>query len=202
MASSINHFRSQLNGFNRTDVVQFIQKTTIEHERVTRQLQEENARLQEELASLKNDSARLRQANETLTAELDTLQLQLSAAADNVCESLPVSSLDAPMQPITSVVSTAPAASDFNEMELAAYRRAELTERMARERAAASVQRMQTAFSQAQEKLAITNQDMATLIDTFRADFARLEQLLGVTQGIFDESAANVKAAAEVCGEG
>ena len=199
MASSINHFRSQLNGFNRTDVVQFIQKLTIEHEKTTRQLQDENTRLNQELESLRNDAARLRQANETLTAELSVLLANPTPAPDTVEAPTPVA--EEPMQPITSVVPASPPAPDFNEMELAAYRRAELTERMARERAAASVQRMQTAFSQAQEKLALSNQDMATLIDTFRADFSRLEQLLCTTQGIFDESTANVKAAAEVCGE-
>ena len=41
------NFRSALNGFNRTDVVQFIQRQTVEHEKAMRHLREENARLKQ-----------------------------------------------------------------------------------------------------------------------------------------------------------
>ena len=41
MAATTDSFRSSLHGFNRMDVVQFIQKTTSEHELELRRLAEE-----------------------------------------------------------------------------------------------------------------------------------------------------------------
>ena len=72
---------------------------------------------------------------------------------------------------------------------------------MARERASASAQRMKTVFAQADEKLTITSQDLATLLDTFRVDFEKAQQILATAQGIVDESSAGLKAAAEIAGE-
>lgn len=194
MAVNIENFRSALHGFNRTDVVQFIQAQTAEHEKALRLLREENTRLQEALEAARAEAAEASTQLEALTAAQE--------AAAQSAEAVPSpseSALNAPMAPMASVVSAAP--SNFNEMELAAYRRAEMTERMARERAAASAERMKTVFSQADEKLALTSQDFATLLDTFRNDFDKLEQLLSTAQGIVDESSAGLKAAAEVAGE-
>ena len=53
MAATTDSFRSSLHGFNRMDVVQFIQKTTSEHELELRRLAEERTRQQEELEQLK-----------------------------------------------------------------------------------------------------------------------------------------------------
>ena len=194
MAVNIENFRTSLHGFNRTDVVQFIQAQTAEHEKALRLLREENTRLQEALEAARAEAAEASTQLEALTAAQE--------AAAQSAEAVPSpseSALNAPMAPMASVVSAAP--SNFNEMELAAYRRAEMTERMARERAAASAERMKTVFSQADEKLTLTSQDFATLLDTFRNDFDKLEQLLSTAQGIVDESSAGLKAAAEVAGE-
>ena len=194
MAVNIENFRTSLHGFNRTDVVQFIQAQTAEHEKALRLLREENTRLQEALEAARAEAAEASTQLEALTAAQEA-----AAQSEEAVPSPSESALNAPMAPMASVVSAAP--SNFNEMELAAYRRAEMTERMARERAAASAERMKTVFSQADEKLALTSQDFATLLDTFRNDFDKLEQLLSTAQGIVDESSAGLKAAAEVADE-
>ncbi len=194
MAVNIENFRTALHGFNRTDVVQFIQAQTTEHEKALRLLREENTRLQEALEAARAEAAEAKAQLEALTAAQE--------AAAQSAEDIPAPSepaLNAPMAPVASVVAAAP--SSFNEMELAAYRRAEMTERMARERAAASAERMKTVFAQADEKLTLTSQDFATLLDAFRNDFDKMEQLLSTAQGIVDESSAGLKAAAEVAGE-
>lgn len=194
MAVNIENFRTALHGFNRTDVVQFIQAQTTEHEKALRLLREENTRLQEALEAARAEAAEAK-------AQLEALPAAQEAAAQSA-EAVPApseSALNAPMAPVASVVAAAP--SNFNEMELAAYRRAEMTERMARERAAASAERMKTVFAQADEKLTLTSQDFATLLDAFRNDFDKMEQLLSTAQGIVDESSAGLKAAAEVAGE-
>lgn len=55
MAATTDSFRSSLHGFNRMDVVQFIQKTTSEHELELRRLAEERTRQQEELEQQKKE---------------------------------------------------------------------------------------------------------------------------------------------------
>lgn len=199
MAASMN-FRNALNGFNRTDVVQFIQNQTTEHEKEMRILREENARLQEAL-----DAART-EAEEAKSALAAMISVSADAKDDTVFEDdtaseddAPVAELDAPIPPAATVV--APAPSDYNELELAAYRRAEMTERMARERAAASANRMKSVFAQADEKLSLTSQDMITMIDTFRSDFEKMQQLLVTARGIVNESSAGLKAASDICSE-
>ena len=39
------NFRAAINGFNRSDVVNYIEECSINHERALRQLRDENARL-------------------------------------------------------------------------------------------------------------------------------------------------------------
>ena len=194
MAANIENFRSALHGFNRTDVVQFIQAQTTEHEKALRLLREENARLQEALEAARAEAEEAQAQLEALTAAQET-----AVASAEAVPAPDEAALNAPMPPAASVVAAAP--SNFNEMELAAYRRAEMTERMARERAAASAERMKTVFAQADEKLTLTSQDFATLLDAFRNDFDKVEQLLTTAQGIVDESSAGLKAAAEIVGE-
>lgn len=200
MADSMPGFRSALNGFNRNDVVQFIQTQTIEHEKALRVLRDENARLQEALDAARAENEVLRSLNASLT-ELK----QAEAPAQAVPEApAPVvteapAALDAPMMPAATVVKAA--APDFNEMELAAYRRAEMTERMARERANSSAERMKAIFSQADEKLAVTSQDFKTLLDAFQTNFGQMTQLLETAQGIVDESSSSLKAASDICSE-
>ena len=205
MAASFGNFRSALHGFNRSDVVQFIQNQTMEHERALRSTRDENTRLQSALESLRKELESCRAENIALKAELDEARIirkiveePVAEAPAPVPESEPApATLDAPMAPVATVVSAAP--SDFNELELAAYRRAEMTERMARERASASAGRMKAIFAQADEKLLLTSQDLVTLMDAFRNDFEQMQQLLATAQGIVNESSDGLKAASELC---
>ena len=202
MADSMPGFRSALNGFNRTDVVQFIQAQTIEHEKAMRVLRDENARLQEALNAARAENEDLRTLNASLSArqpEPPAEPASEAPAAEPAPAPAAPASLDAPMMPAATVVKAA--APDFNEMELAAYRRAEMTERMARERANSSAERMKAIFSQADEKLAVTSQDFKTLLDAFQTNFGQMEQLLQTAQGIVDESSSSLKAASDICSE-
>ena len=203
MADSMPGFRSALNGFNRTDVVQFIQAQTIEHEKALRVLRDENARLQEALTAARAENEDLRTLNASLSEKAAAAPAAPVEAAPEAPAPAPVveapATLDAPMMPAATVVKAA--APDFNEMELAAYRRAEMTERMARERANASAERMKAIFSQADEKLSVTSQDFKTLLDAFQTNFGQMEQLLETAQGIVDESSSSLKAASDICAE-
>ena len=184
------NFRSALHGFNRTDVVQFIQKQTAEHEKALRRYKDETEQLQTELDSTRKEldaaNAALESANAALAAAQEELEEYKTAQ---------------PAQEASAVSVVTPPPINLDEMELAAYRRAELTERMARERAAASAERMRTIFAQTEAKLASASLDVQTLFDAFRNDFEQLQQLLLHTQGIVDESSAGLKASESLCVE-
>lgn len=200
MAGTMPGFRSSLNGFNRNDVVQFIQAQTIEHEKALRILRDENTRLQEALDAARAENEDLRTLNASLSEKAAQTEAPAEAAPEAPAPAVEApATLDAPMIPAATVVKAAQP--DFNEMELAAYRRAEMTERMARERANASAERMKAIFSQADEKLSVTSQDFKTLLDAFQTNFGQMEQLLETAQGIVDESSSSLKAASDICAE-
>ena len=197
MAATLPAFRSALHGFNRTDVVQFIQSQTVAHEKSLRLLREEITRLEDALNAANEELEACKAAAEAAAAEPTPEEAPAEPEAPAAAPQ--PAPLDAPMAPPMTVVKAA--APDFDEMELAAYRRAELTERMARERAASSAERMRTIFAQADEKLSVTSQDLKTLLDSFQSDFAQMQQLLETAQGIVDESSSSLKAASDICAE-
>ncbi len=106
-------FRSAFNGFNREDVVAYIEYLNAKHTGALNQLKSENQTLSEELAVLRSahdpeadaELARLEEENQALTAQIEELKAQLAGAQQTSAQ------------------------------ELEAYRRAEQAERSARERA-------------------------------------------------------------------
>ncbi len=207
MATPTEKFRSALNGFNRTDVVQFIQRQTAEHEKALRQAKEENTRtsragseLREQLAqasaeleALRAEKEALAEENARLLAEQTRLKEELRKCASVVPEAAAAEpELDRPFAPVS-------VPSEFNEMELAAYRRAEQVERLSRERAAASTERMRSIFEQANTKLDLTTADLAAVLETCNSDFAQLQEILRAARAVLGESSESLKAATELC---
>ena len=240
------NFRSALNGFNRTDVVQFIQRQSVEHEKAMRLLREENARLKQvstevnggteqlqaekkqladkialqesQLAALMQQNSAYLQQIQSLMGEKTTLEaslaesqkaLEAAIAAKDAAEAAKeaaetakeataepvVNTLDRPM---ASPVNLAGTPTSFEDMELAAYRRAELAERMARERAAASSERIQNIFAQADEKITLTATDMNQLLESFRSNFDQMQSILESARNILAESSDSLRASAEL----
>lgn len=192
MAATTDSFRSSLHGFNRMDVVQFIQKTTSEHELELRRLAEERTRQQEELEQQKKELAARQEESERQKQELSQLRAELAELRE---QNAALRQAQEPAEQPTAAVQKP----RYDEMELTAYRRAEQTERMARERAAASAVRMRSAFEQAEEKLKARRQDITGLSDRFHADYDRLKQALDGVQDVFRESTERLHAAAELC---
>lgn len=115
MSAPMN-FRSAFNGFNREDVVHFIEYLNARHSAEINQLQAELDLLHSRAASLpaEDHSEELSAAlaeNEALKAEITRLQQR------------------------NAEIAVAPAVPSGTAQELEAYRRAERTERIARERA-------------------------------------------------------------------
>ena len=76
-------FRTQLKGFHREDVINFIQQQTQEHERRVRTMQEEIVRLQGELNDARTEAERAHGAQE---AEAETTQEELAQASERCAE--------------------------------------------------------------------------------------------------------------------
>lgn len=105
--AAIKHFRSAFNGFNREDVVQYIEYLNNQH----------NAQLAQLKSQLQTAQAQPKDAD---------LQAQLEAAEAR-CAQLE--------EKLAALEQAPPAAPTCPEEELEAYRRAERTERMAKDRA-------------------------------------------------------------------
>ena len=114
-----NHnFRSSFNGFNREDVVRYIEYINTKHTTIVTQLKSEI---------------------QTLTAELEALQsLPREATVPQQAYDVAIRERDAALAEVEKLrqqVAEKPAVMAIAEQELAAYRRAERAEREAKERA-------------------------------------------------------------------
>lgn len=113
-----NTFRSALNGFNREDVVHYIEYLNSKHTAQVNQLESENAELRSKLSAIQaqpmaNDASEI-----ALCTGCAALQQQLDAANQELEQ-----------------LRSAPQSDDLSSQELEAYRRAERAERAARDRA-------------------------------------------------------------------
>lgn len=210
-------FRTQLKGFHREDVINFIQQQTQEHERRVRTMQEEIARLQGELNDARTEAERAHGAQE---AEAETTQEELAQASERCaeleaenaaareeiarltkrCEALEEAAAKQP-EPEAEEKSAAEEPENYKELELAAYRRAELAERMAKERAAASDEQMKRILALTDERLMHTSQDFQTLLETFTKDFEQLRQVIRSAQALVAESAGGLQETASTCAD-
>ena len=109
MAES-HSFRSAFNGFNRQDVVHYIEYLNHKHTGLINQMKSENQALRDELSALRST--------------------QTSAAAESEKDAL-IAQLQAQLEELQSSAS----AQQLTNAELEAYRRAERAERAAKERA-------------------------------------------------------------------
>ena len=200
MASEL--FRSAVRGFNRADVVQFIQQQTSEHEKNMRVLRDENRMLKETVAEAEAECEALISEKKGLQEEVAVLRERLAALEEEnaaLAETVEAmehhggASLDSPMATSPMLPNT------YDEMELTAYRRAELTERMARERALASTERMKQIFAQSMDKIALLEGDYGVLLDACRNDFNQMQILLQNARNVLDESSEGLRAAQALC---
>lgn len=210
-------FRTQLKGFHREDVINFIQQQTQEHERRVRTMQEEIARLQGELNDARTEAERAHGAQE---AEAETTQEELAQAsercaeleAENAAAREEIARLTKRSEALEEAAAKQPELAaeekpaaeepeNYKELELAAYRRAELAERMAKERAAASDEQMKRILALTDERLMHTSQDFQTLLETFTKDFEQLRQVIRSAQALVAESAGGLQETASTCAD-
>ena len=148
-----HNFRGAFHGFNREDVVRYIEYTNNKHTDQLNQLRNENQALLNELETLR--AAVGKQAE--LVAQLDAAKAQLEAVnAQREADQAELAELRE---------QAANSAQALAKEELEAYRRAEMAERAAKERAA-------QLYRQATGTLA----DAATHIDTAAGNFRQVAE--------------------------
>ena len=222
MAEIINgkNFRTALHGFNREDVVEYIESMTFEQEKERRSLQDANLRLvaqldeanaaleqarqdpalQEELDKAKADLANL---NEQLTAaqaeivSLTTKNRALEAELNQLRDKGTATTLSAPIPPVAEVLPQQNPPRDYSELELAAYRRAEVTERLARERTAEVYRQVRAVFSSASARIETGKSDLDQLTRTLQLDINQLLQLLSSIRSSYSEAEQSFQAVSE-----
>ena len=156
MAGNQN-FRSALGGFNREDVVHYIEYLNTKHNNTVNQLKSENRTLTEELEQLRAQPA----LDPELEAQCEALQAENSALSAQVAEmEQEIARLQAALSEAEDKASSRVAAE-----ELEAYRRAERMERAAQERT-------QQIYRQVMGTLAET----ATQVDDAADQFKRMSQ--------------------------
>lgn len=121
MTDSAQSFRSAFHGFNREDVVRFLETTVAKHGAQVRELEDEIKRLEGELEQARQkENPQMPEELEALRKENDALKKQVEELENQLTDPEPEPQQD----------------QQWEAEELAAYRRAENVERQARTRAA------------------------------------------------------------------
>ena len=241
MAEQSAKFRSALHGYNRDDVVNFLDKLSKSHaaekqslqaaseqlrarleeteqaleqanaraeqteasKQQLEQLQAEGEKLREELSRLLEENGRLEAENTELQEAKISLQNKLGALEEaleqaRAAEPAPEEDfaqaeeteppLSAPLPPVEEAVPEAAPARDYTEMELAAYRRAEMAERLARERASEVYRQVQSVFGQADARLETGKADLDEMMKALQADVNQLMLLVSNIRSTYSDA--------------
>lgn len=215
MSEPLN-FRSAFNGFNREDVVHYIEYLNSNHENQIKQLQADLAAAQREnlltgdedqdeiVADLQEQFTQQEAILTALNAEKDELIAKYSQL-ETVLTALSAENkalTDKAAQLETQLAATAekeaaanakPQMSSYVEEELAAYRRAERVERQANERANAIYRKLRVALQDTASKTddAVTNLD--SISGQFSAQLNALRDALSDSKSYLDESIGSLE---------
>ncbi len=135
MAASYN-FRTAFNGFNREDVVHYIEYINSKHTALVNQLRSDLASVQQEAATLRTtppQNPELEEQIAQLNAHVAQLEDELLVA--QIAKSDAEAGLEAMTKQRDAALAMQSAVKKHSEEELEAYRRAERMERQAKERA-------------------------------------------------------------------
>ena len=180
--SAPQKFRSAFNGFNREDVVHYLEYLNSKHTAQVNQLTSEVEFLRTKLACTQPDPeqaeqiAALQQERDALLAQVEALRARCTALEENAGQ-------NAAEAPVPVVCGPAE--------ELEAYRRAERTERMARERA-------ELIYHQASATLREASQQVNTMTTQINPIADQLLAQLNQLQAVVTSSKYSLQNAADV----
>lgn len=223
MSENTVGFRSAFHGFNREDVVHFLEKLNADHaaqmgqlkddaKRLEAQLQAagfENERLQKELSALQEEKA-------ALTAQLEELQAEQFVAGEVACEEEPAleeaqEAASADTEESQELIALRErcreleaevellraqqpvAAQNWSEAELAAYRRAEAVERQAKARSAQLYAQAEALVADLTAKLAADQEALVKASQTVSQGLECLQQAVTNSQETLREGEATLR---------
>lgn len=183
--SDVSRFRSALNGFNRTDVVNYVESLSIAQQKQLRQLQEQITQLTADKAALEQEKAVLEEKLTAAEAEREELRQMLEAQTDPAVPEEPET--EAEEAPAEEEVSA-------NRMELEAYRRAAETERSAVARARKLQERLSALCDGARSRYQDAGEEIAALSADISSNIERLQESFAEVQLIFDQAEESFEA--------
>ncbi len=208
--ADFSKFRTAVSGFNRTDVVNYIESTSIEHQKALRKLTDErdklaaeNARLQVELAGLQKRLEQAQSDNDALSEQVSALaqegselaeQLKKSEEARQELLTRPETQPEEepapqPEEPEEAQTPEGPAQEpSLTEKELTAYRRAEQTERNAAVRARRIYAQLSNLCEDARTRYMDSGEEIAALAADLSTGLSRLQDAFAEVQVIFDDA--------------
>ena len=210
--SDFSKFRTAVSGFNRTDVVNYIESTSIEHQKALRKLTDERDKLAAENARLQTEQAELQQRLEQAQADNDALSEQVNTLAQEGAElaeqlkkseearqellarpvpqpAEPEEPTPQPEEPETEAAPEEPAQEpSLTEKELTAYRRAEQTERNAAVRARRIYAQLSSLCEDARTRYMDSGEEIAALAADLSTGLSRLQDAFAEVQVIFDDA--------------
>ncbi len=167
--NNLPKFRTAVGGFNRMDVVSYIESLSLQNQQTLKKLQEENSDLRRQIAQYEAASAP--SELEEAAAEPETVELEAEAIAH-----------------------AEPETASLKEQELAAYRRAEAAERTARTRASQLNQSVDEIFSEALSRFDNSGSEANALCEDLLSSYSRLQEALADIRVIYDETVSQLQA--------
>ena len=168
------NFRSAFNGFNREDVVRYLEYINAKHTAEVNQLTSDADFLRAKLETAEPQN----EAIAALEAERDELKAQLEAMTARVAE------LEAAQESISV---------DANA-ELEAYRRAERTERMAKERAELVYHQINGVLAEASVKVEGVAAEVGGMADQVMSQLTQLQVAVANSKKALNEAASTMYA--------
>lgn len=190
-----HNFRNAFYGFNREDVVKYIEFITSKHNAMVNQLNSEKQALADEIMQLRNHDelntkiAQLEEANAQWAEKYADLEKQMAAekaAAD--------AELEAKLAEVTAqrdeAIAAQNSAKTIADEELEAYRRAERAERVAKERADLIYQQATGTLAQATTQVDEAAASFCSIAEQVSAQLAQMQQAVeGSKQALADATA-------------
>ena len=203
--ADFSKFRTAVSGFNRTDVVNYIESASMEHQKALRKLTDERDKLaaenvQTQLTGLQARLIQVQADNDALTKQVNTLAQEGSDLAEQL-KAAEAARAEAAAQPQPAPeaepIEEAPAAEtpeapaqepSLTEKELTAYRRAEQTERNAAVRARRIYTQLSNLCEDARSRYLDSGEEIAALAADLSTGLARLQDAFAEVQVIFDDA--------------
>lgn len=194
------NFRSAFNGFNREDVVNYISYITTKHDTEVNELRSEIDTLSKDLESVRAESESredLEQENAEQKAQIETLQQENEAQKELIAQLQ--EQLESQKGQLAQKQPDAPAAAgkkpgqvpSWNE-ELNAYRRAESTERRARERVGRMYDKANGVLADASTKIGSSAEDLGALAEEVQKNLDFFRQALDGSCQVLAEAAVSL----------